>query len=301
MFFFVALLMPVIVAATYFVNYYLIPTYLLRDKYFSFGVYFIYTLIAAVFLESAIAIATYILVAGLKIQDISPAAINIRFVLAALLMIIFLGVAIKMRSHWRQSREQYNLLLKERVEAELRFLKTQLNPHFLFNTLNNLYYLSIEKSDLVPKAILALSELLDYILAGTHAEYVPLEREINLIRNYIELEQLRFGDRVSVQLNVTDKPIQIAPMLLFTLVENAFKHGAGKSNGQHFINIIVQDSDNQLLLCVENTIQASNDVLRDGIGLQNLRLQLALLYPGQHQLIVSRQTDRFVVNLKIRL
>jgi hypothetical protein len=301
MFFFVALLMPVIIAATYFVNYYLVPTYLLRDRHLSFLVYFIYTLVAALFLESAIALATFILVAGLKIQDISPAAINVRYVVAALLMIIFLGVAIKMRSHWRQAREQYNLLLKEKVEAELRFLKTQLNPHFLFNALNNLYYLSTEKSDLAPKAILALSELLDYILAETRAEYVPLSREINLIRNYIELEQLRFGDRVLVQLDANEKPVQVAPMLLLTLVENAFKHGVGKSNGQHFVNIIIKASDEHLSFRVENSTQANEDELGDGIGLQNLRLQLALLYPGRHQLTVSHEKNRFIANLELSL
>lgn len=299
---FVSMLMPITIVATYFINYFLIPTYLLRDKHFVFLLYFIYTLIAAVFLESVITLAAYLLVANRNIREISPAAIDVRYALSALLMIIFLGVSIKLLSHWRNSRHQYDLLLKDKTEAELRFLKTQLSPHFLFNTLNNIYYLTAQKSDLAPKAILALSELLNYILNETRALFVPISIEIDLIKNFVELEKLRFGDRISVQIEtneINESKTNVAPMLLLTLVENAFKHGVGRSNGQHFIHISIKSESNLVVVRVENSISGQGHAEAKGIGLRNLRSQLELLYPNRHELSTLFLSDRFVASLNL--
>ena len=301
-FLFVGMLLVVTMAATYFINYHLIPAFLLRNRQLMFVLYFLYTLLAALFLESIITLATYILITDLNIRDISPAALDVRYALAALLLIIFLGVAIKLLSHWQHARRQYDVLLKEKTEAELRFLKSQLSPHFLFNTLNNLYSLSVEKSDLAPKAILALSELLRYVLTETRALYVPLSLELDLVRHFIELEQLRFSDRISICLDTnesTGTELEVAPMLLLTLVENAFKHGVGKSNGQHFIHIAVKSQTNLIEFRVENSIREHNGSESEGIGLLNLRTQLNLLYPDRHQFSATRQRDRFVAVLNL--
>jgi two-component system LytT family sensor kinase len=301
-FLFVGMLLPITMVATYFTNYYLVPVYLLSDRHLLFLLYFSYTLIGALFLETVITMVIYFLVAELDIHEISPAAIDIRYTLAAFLMIIFLGVVIKLLSYWRESRHQYNQLLKDKMEAELRFLRSQLNPHFLFNTLNNLYCLAIEKSDLAPKAIMALSELLHYILDETRGLFVPLAREIELVRNFIELEQLRFGDRNSICLETTEQPetqTLIAPMLLLTLVENAFKHGVGRSYGQHFIHISVKSEDEWLVIRVENSIQKGEISEKEGIGLSNLRSQLDLLYSDRHQFSTQAINDRFVAILRL--
>ena len=132
--FFVGLLMPVTIAATYLLNYFLVPSYLLKGKYGLFALYFLYTLVGSLFLEMWIVVLTLIVVAELNIKAMSPGSINLTFLLISLLMIVFLGVALKMLSNWQQSKNDYNQLMRDKVEAELRFLKVQLNPHFLFNT-----------------------------------------------------------------------------------------------------------------------------------------------------------------------
>ena len=299
---FAGMLLPVTMVATYFINYHLVPVYLLSGSHLLFLLYFTYTLIGALFLETVITLADYFLVAELDINDISPAAIDARYALAAFLMIIFLGVAIKLLSHWRHSRHQYDKLLKDKMEAELRFLRTQLNPHFLFNTLNNLYCLALEQSEKAPKAILALSDLLQYILDGTRGLFVPLSKEIELVKSFVELEQLRFGDRNTIRIETSEpseNEAQIAPMLLLTLVENAFKHGAGRSNGQHFIHITVKSEDGCIIIRVENSIRKIESPASTGIGLHNLRSQLELLYPDRYRFSMQTTNDRFIANLRL--
>ena len=228
--FFVGLLMPVTIITTYFLNYYLVPRYLIKERYGHFLLYFIYTLLGSLFLETMIALLTFIGIAELRIRDMSPASVDIFFLLTSLLMVAFLAVAIKMVLHWRQSKEDYQKLMRDKVEAELKFLKVQLNPHFLFNTLNNLYYLTTEKSDKAPQAILQLSEMLDYVMHASHSTFVPLQEELKQVRNYIALEMLRYEERVDIEINVEGKmeTHRMGPMMLITLVENAFKHGVMK-------------------------------------------------------------------------
>lgn len=156
--------MPITIGTTYFMNYFLVPRYLMKERYGLFILYFLYALISSIFLEMVTALIIFILIAEWKVRNMTPASINIIFLLAALLLVVFLGMTIKMVLHWRKSKDDYQKLMLEKIETELKFLKTQLNPHFLFNTLNNLYYLTSEKSDKAPNAILALSELLDYVL-----------------------------------------------------------------------------------------------------------------------------------------
>ena len=190
--FFVSLLMPVTVGTTYFLNYYLVPRYLMRERYGFFLLYFIYTLIGSIFLEMMIAMLTFIIMAELNIRYMSPASIDLVFLLTSLLMVVFFGVAIKMLLHWRKSKEDYERLMRDKVEAELKFLKVQLHPHFLFNTLNNLYYLTTEKTEKAPQAILQLSEMLDYVLHQGNSVFVPLDNEIKQVDNYVALELLRY-------------------------------------------------------------------------------------------------------------
>lgn len=299
-FFFVGLLMPVTISATYLLNYFLVPTYLLRGRYVSFALYFLYTLVGALFLEMWIVVLTFIVVAKLNMKAMSPGSINLTFLLTSLLMIVFLGVALKILSHWQKSKDDYNHLMRDKIEAELKFLKVQLNPHFLFNTLNNLYYLSIEKSDQTPKAILALSEMLDYVLHEGKSQLVSLSREVMQLRNYIELEKLRYGNRLVVELSTNGnlESATIPPMMLITLVENSFKHGAMPTADNSWIRISISNSE---VLRVQISNSWKRTSMGEGIGLMNIKSQLEILFPQKHSLeIDTNQANEFGVVLIIK-
>lgn len=296
-FFFVGLLMPVTIGTTYFLNYYLVPRYLMKQRYGFFLLYFIYILLVSIFLEMMIAMLTFIVMAEVRIKDMSPASIDIFFLLTSLLMVVFLGVAIKMLSHWRQSKEEYQQLMHDKVEAELKFLKIQLNPHFLFNTLNNLYYLTTEKSDKAPQAILQLSEMLDYVMHSSKLVFVPLEKELKQVENYIALELLRYEDRVHISTHFAGElnKYEIGPMILITLIENAFKHGVMPIAGKAWIKFTVEEKEKGLFISISNRAETTKP--GNGIGLENLRSQLNHLYKSDYFMEVIPGEKEFSVNL----
>ena len=299
-FFFVGLLMPVTIVTTYFLNYYLVPHYLMKERYGFFILYFIYTMLGSIFLEMMIAMLTFIVMAEVRIKEMSPASIDIFFLLASLLMVVFFGVAIKMLLHWRTSKEEYQTLMRDKVEAELKFLKIQLNPHFLFNTLNNLYYLTTEKSDKAPQAILQLSEILDYVMHSSKSVFVPLEKELKQVENYVALELLRYEDRVQITTQFIGdlNKYEIGPMILITLIENAFKHGVMPVAGKAWIKFVVEEKESSLLISIGNS--ASGTQPGNGIGLINLRSQLDHLYKNEYQLnIDNTKANEFSVNLMV--
>ncbi len=193
-------------------------------------------------------------------------------------------------------------LEKQKVEAELKLLKTQLNPHFLFNTLNNIYSLSLSQSPVTSTAIGRLSEILDYILYHCDSRYVPLAGEIRLLENYIGLEKLRYDERLTVNLVChADPQPQIAPLLLLAIVENAFKHGAGNDLGKPVITIELQADEQQFLFTVTNPFQPKSLLNPTTIGLPNLKQQLELIYPGKHTLVLTQTETQFIVKLSIGL
>ena len=299
--FFVGLLMPITIVTTYFVNYVLIPRYLMRERYLFFGLYFTYTLLGSVFLETVIALVTFIIMAELSIKSMSPASIDIVFLLTSLLMVIFFAGGIKMLLHWKKSKEEYQKLMREKVETELKFLKTQLNPHFLFNTLNNLYYLATVKSDKAPQAILCLSDVLDYVLKEGKSALVPLDRELKHLCNYVDLELLRYEDRAKVDIHVLGKPEShsIGPMMLITLMENAFKHGVGSVAESPWVQMSVKCDDEQVNINIRNG--RKNRLNGHGIGLENLQSQLNHLFGERSQLVINDNIPaEFGVSLTIR-
>jgi sensor histidine kinase YesM len=298
-FFFVGLLMPVTAATTYFVNYYLVPQYLLKSRYAVFVLYFSYTLVLSLLLGIMISFFTFLIMAGMKVSNMSPASVDIFFLLTALLLIVFFSLAIKLLLHWRESRADYQKLMLDKAESELKFLKAQLNPHFLFNTLNNLYFLASEKSDKAPKAILALSEILDYVLRSGKTQLVPLHDEVKQVENYIALELLRYQERVEVSVNYSGNThqYQIAPMILMTLVENAFKHGVMPSMQKAFIHVNVSSENNTISIYVSNSISIPNQGM--GIGLENLKSQLEYLYKKNYTLNISSDKHEFKVQLTL--
>jgi sensor histidine kinase YesM len=198
-------------------------------------------------------------------------------------------------------RQKAILLEKQKTEIELKLLKTQLNPHFLFNTLNNIYALSLMQSTATSAAIARLSEILDYILYRCNTPTVPLSKEVVLLENYIALEKLRYDERLKVHLTIDiEVEIPIAPLLLLSIVENAFKHGAGEEIGQPLIDISLATSAKSITFKVENSYSGHKiEENRAPIGLQNLKHQLEIIYPEQYDLQISQTSDRFIVQLNI--
>lgn len=298
--FFIGLLMPVTIGTAYFLSNYLVPQFLLKERYGYFVLYFLYTVVGSLMLEMIVAFATFIVMAGLEIKNMSPASVDLVFLLTALLMVVFLVVAIKLLMYWRKSREDYQKLVHEKTEAELKFLKTQLNPHFLFNTLNNLYYLATEKSEQTPKAILSLSEILDYVLNASKQVFVPLEQEWKQLENYTELEMLRYQGRVSLEKSIQGETHRalICPMVLITLLENAFKHGVMPATEMAWLRLTVETTDGFIHVSISNSV-TNRSTPTKGIGLENLKRQLNHLYGDGYAIDIQSSEREFNVSLKL--
>lgn len=179
------------------------------------------------------------------------------------------------------------------LQAELSFLKAQINPHFLFNTLNTIYALTLKQSEDAPKAVIKLSNLMRQFTNDTSVEFVPLDEELNFIRDYIELQQLRLSDKTTVNCNLvySEQSLRIAPRLLLPFIDNAFKYGVSNRT-KSSIDIDLQIKDSTLLFSVKNAIHANNAERQasSGIGLENVKRRLDLLYEGRHTL-KQEQTD----------
>lgn len=202
-------------------------------------------------------------------------------------------------------RQQRQLLetQKEKVDAELSFLKAQINPHFLFNTLNSIYALSIRKSDDTPKAIIQLSELMRYILKDSNANTVSLDKELSYINNYIALQRRRLGNTVQINYSAPARIInyQVAPLIIMSFVENAFKHGVNPSQDS-IISIAIALENKQLKLSVvNNKVTFINHGEAMGIGLKNAASRLEHLYPGKYKLTIENGEKTFSANLILEL
>ncbi|WP_242410194.1 sensor histidine kinase [Flavobacterium sp. Root901] len=195
------------------------------------------------------------------------------------------------------------LLEKQKAETELKILKAQLNPHFLFNTLNNIYSLSIINSPVTSKSIAVLSEILDTILYRCSSTFVPISQEISLLNNYISLEKLRYDDRLSVRFNhEMDQNGQIAPLILLSLVENAFKHGAGEDISSPQIEIDLKLLNDNFDFIIKNTINKTEPQTDSGrIGLINITQQLDKIYSGNYTFDVIKTEKDFTAHLKIKI
>ena len=208
---------------------------------------------------------------------------------------------IKMLINHNEVQQKALTLEKQKAEIELKLLKTQLNPHFLFNTLNNIYTLSLLNSPKTSESIARLSDILDYILYRCNGKTVRLSSEISLLENYIALEKLRYDERLRLNIikNI-EKDTEIAPLILVSLVENAFKHGASEDMGSPQINIEIEANDQNLKFMIENSISSTKPT-NSGLGLENLRHQLELIYEKKHTLEIRQNATFFKVNLLIEM
>ena len=215
---------------------------------------------------------------------------------------IFFGIAHLLYNNFKLKLMAQQQQIQMR-EAELNYLKSQTNPHFLFNTLNNIYGLATEKSDITPESILRLSKILRFMLYETGEKYITLEQELDIIRDYIALEKLRYDDSLNINLicEVQDIKVPLRPLLLIPLIENAFKHGVSEDIGTPFIDIRLYEANKQLKLLVKNSSENTGKLnVKENIGLANLRRQLHLLYTD-YELSVEQGKAVFTASLKINL
>jgi len=228
---------------------------------------------------------------------------NIFAFLNSIPALIFPTVIIIIINYYRQ--QKVILSLKEQKKSsELEALKNQLNPHFLFNTLNNLYALSLKKSHKSPEVIERLSDILDHILYKCNEDFVSINGEISLLENYISLEKLRYGKRLNIEFNYkVEEDVKIAPLLLLTLTENAFKHGVEEEVNIAIIKIQLNVTVKEIYFNIENTIALKNttNAKRESIGLKNIKKQLNLLYTSNNYNLHFNEIDNiFGVQLKLK-
>ena len=217
--------------------------------------------------------------------------------------LFFFGI-VKHIYDYRKLKQTSQQLIIEKQAAELNFLKSQTNPHFLFNTLNNIYSLSRDKSDLAPESILRLSKILRYILYETNGEYIGIEQELKIIENYISLEKLRYDETLRINFNydIEDMKQSLPPLMLMPLIENAFKHGASETRSNPFIDIHLSVNNRKLDLTVKNSTEKSVEIetINENIGISNLRKRLELLYK-EYDLSLQKYETVFTGILKINL
>ncbi len=220
------------------------------------------------------------------------------------MLVAGLGVAIRATRNWYRVETMRRDLEQSRMEAELQNLKSQLNPHFLFNTLNNIYCLIAFSPDRAQEAVHDLSRLLRYVLYDSNQKLVPLEKELDFIRNYVELMRIRLPGHVTLDLQLGGQENEggmIAPLLFISLIENAFKHGVS-NNRQSFIRIRVTCGKREARCRIENSFfpKDGQDKSGSGIGLVNLEKRLELIYPGAHSFRHGQEGDTYVADLWIQ-
>jgi two-component system LytT family sensor kinase len=302
------LLSAISIVASYVFVYNLLPNYLLKKKYKEFA---LYTFYAGVFITCCVFMTItfgFIFYFNLEFQKMPELTKSSSVILVCVVLIVVISSGIKILSHNYKSLEKNksleNKILQAQLqikEQELKFLKMQIHPHFLFNSLNTIYGFALRKKDEAPEMILKLSNLLDYILYQVDKPAVNLQDEIHHLEDYISLEEMRFHDTLNVafQKKNINSDIQIAPMLLIPFVENSFKHG--KIVDEKLEVAIDLHIENKTLIFEITNTSESEEKEHKGIGLENIQKRLEMLYPDAHHLIVEDKKNQFRIRLQISI
>jgi len=307
-FWFSILLSAISIVASYVFVYDLLPNYLLKKRYKEF---LLYTIYAGVFITFGVFMTMafgFIFYFNLEFQNMPALTKSYSVILVCVLFIVVLTSGIKILSHNYKSLEKNksleNKILQAQLELkeqELKFLKMQIHPHFLFNSLNTIYGFALKKKDETPKMILKLSNLLDYILYQVDKSTVNLQDEINHLEDYISLEEMRFNDTLSVnfQKENINAFLQVAPMLLIPFLENSFKHGK-IIDGKMKVDIQLFVENDFLFFNIENSSDIKSKA-NNGIGMENIKKRLEMLYPNAYSLVISEAENKFIVALKVNI
>jgi two-component system, LytTR family, sensor histidine kinase AlgZ len=295
--------LPVRILYCYPIMYWVLPKYLLKGKYIQFAIvillWFGFGWILNYFFRIyySIPIQEYLDFKGIVPGGWQPGSFLLLTMAAGLTSTIVLF------KYWFRKQQQWMQAEKEKVTAELQLLKAQVHPHFLFNTLNNIYSFSLENSPQTPGLILKLSSLLRYMLYDCKADEVPLEKELEIMKNYIDLEKERYGNKIEISWDVDGdvKDKYISPLLLLPLLENAFKHGTSEQLEKPWLSVDISVSQNRLKGKIANSKNEDTPVSNHGIGIQNVKKRLAFIYPDKHELKMNDEGNFFVVSLSIEL
>jgi two-component system, LytTR family, sensor histidine kinase AlgZ len=227
---------------------------------------------------------------------------SVQTVATTLFIVIFVGM-LRFAKDWFEFEARKKEVENEKLIAELNFLKAQINPHFLFNTLNNLYYLAFTQSPNTTEVIAKLSQMMRYMIYDSNHPLVPLSKEIEYMQNYISLERLRLNNAIPINFEIQGNPeeVRIAPLIFITFLENAFKHGVSNNKPDAWVKISIRIEGKDCIYTVDNSKIPSVGEGKSGIGLQNVKRRLALSYPGLYELTVNDQPDHYFVQLNLRL
>lgn len=298
-------------AAVYFNLYFLIPRYLEKGKLRSYLGYLAVTLLAtALLIVSGYYVSA--VVAHQTVESLFGLGKNCFFyffgeAMPSTLASMTLAMSIKLTRNWIRTEKRKKLLEKEKLETELRFLKHQFNPHFLFNSINSIFFLIHKNPDIASTSLARFSDLLRHHLYGCNDDLIPLDREIDYLLNFIALEKLRQNRNVSVQADLDQTVpagLGIAPFILMTFIENAFKHVSKDSDRNNVIAIRLRTGNEQLEFYVSNSvspIRSAEAMHYGGIGLKNVRRRLDLLYPDRYRLEIIDSTAVFEIHLRLDL
>jgi len=294
-------MLPFVMLATYLTLYLILPHYfkkrnLLFTLFAVIAVLFVTTLGERIFLRKF---------NSLEITFDTMFTLSYVYILLETNFMVASAVAIKIAKKWIEQQNEKHEIERRNLETELNLLKAQLHPHFLFNTMNNLYALSMEKSAKTSEGIAKISNLLRSVLYECNDAEINLKKEIQLIENYIDLERMRYGDRLKLKFEITGNVYEkkIAPMLLFTFIENCFKHGSSDDPNNPFIEILLSVSGNEIHFFAKNSKPTgknqSKNVNGGGIGLNNVKKRLEIIYKDNYELRIRDLEHIYEVDLII--
>ncbi len=290
---------------SYTIVYYLVPRFYIKKKYVLFAAGLLLLFITVFLLSLLQNIINRQLSAAIGIISLNT------FFKASTIRLfgnppLICGVLLSLKKikDWYIKQNENKILALENSNAELQLLKAQIHPHFLFNTLNNIYFFILSEPVKAEDLVAKLENLLYYMINECTAITVPLYKEINMINDYFELEKVRYGDRLDVELNITgeydDK--MIAPLLMIPFIENSFKHGTSKMLRDPWIKLFIQADEDMLHFTLTNN-KPADEILdkKHGIGLSNVKKRLSILHPGKHYLTVEPTENTFTINMQIPL
>lgn len=302
MFFQTLILLPFQMIFTYFVIYFLIPKFLLKRKFIHFFTFlFISSAILVLMQGLAYMLENYLLGKPLPFKYLTSTAFFLLFMESYL--VVSVASAIKLVKNWFINQQLKNEIENRQLKSELELLKNRVNPHFLFNTLNNINTLVFIDQQKTYHAIIQLSELMRYMIYEGNTELVPIAKEIEYINNYVNLERLRLNDENFVEVNtqITNKNSLIAPFLFIPFIENAFKYCYKKASSPG-IKIDISSNEEMVTLQVYNKINPNgikNNISTGGFGISNAQQRLQLIYPDRHQLSINNQNNEFLIQLNL--
>jgi LytS/YehU family sensor histidine kinase len=296
----------------YFNLYYLVPKFLEKGRYVMYGSLLLMTILttAAATVSGYYAAAFF---SGKPFQELFGRESSDywfffkTYSLPSTVACMTLGMSIKLTKNWIQSTRRQQLLEKEKLETELKFLKSQFNPHFLFNTINSIFFLIHKNPMLASNALAKFSDLLRFQLYECNEKQIPLSHELTYLENFIELQKLRFNKNVNISLDIDAKPkydLAIAPFVLITFTENAFKHLSDFSDQPNWIKVKLRWNETDFQFNISNSVDTfkKKDVLNyGGLGLKNIKRRLDLIYPEQYRLEILSGTNSFEVQLNLKL